>query len=199
MNLNLKLCECGCGKPAPIAKVTRKKRGQKKGCPVRFVSGHNPQGVRKERLGVRKERLGTARRKYLQDKDGRCLVDKPNHPRSHRGYVYRSILLAEKALGRSIPKGNIIHHLDGNPRIDKNNLVLCESQKYHLLLHTRLRAYKACGNPNWRKCHICKEYDAHENLVFLSNSTTAQHKKRTKNYQNNYQKLTENDRLFIQN
>lgn len=41
-NNNLvKLCECGCGQPAPIAKRTRTKMGWFKGRPLRFISGHN--------------------------------------------------------------------------------------------------------------------------------------------------------------
>lgn len=36
-----KLCECGCGKPAPISKLTRKQFGHVRGLPVRFISGHN--------------------------------------------------------------------------------------------------------------------------------------------------------------
>jgi hypothetical protein len=36
-----KLCECGCGQPAPIAKTTWKRRGYIKGQPLRFISGHN--------------------------------------------------------------------------------------------------------------------------------------------------------------
>lgn len=39
-DLNPKLCECGCGKPAPIATDTRPKFGHVKGQPVRFVLGH---------------------------------------------------------------------------------------------------------------------------------------------------------------
>ena len=35
-----KLCECGCGQPAPIAKQTHLKHGHIKGQPVRFVKGH---------------------------------------------------------------------------------------------------------------------------------------------------------------
>lgn len=38
------LCECGCGKPAPISKVNRSERGQRKGEPVRFINGHNSRG-----------------------------------------------------------------------------------------------------------------------------------------------------------
>lgn len=36
-----KLCECGCGQPAPIAKSNDKRRGWIKGQPIRFISGHN--------------------------------------------------------------------------------------------------------------------------------------------------------------
>ena len=41
-NKEVKLCECGCGNPAPISKYTQKSKGHVKGQPVRFVQGHNP-------------------------------------------------------------------------------------------------------------------------------------------------------------
>jgi hypothetical protein len=37
----MKMCECGCGLPAPIALKTRVNRGWIKGKPLRFISGHN--------------------------------------------------------------------------------------------------------------------------------------------------------------
>jgi hypothetical protein len=37
----MKLCECGCGKPTPITKVSMPYRGYKKGQPQRFLLGHN--------------------------------------------------------------------------------------------------------------------------------------------------------------
>lgn len=37
---SVKLCECGCGNPAPIAKQTVTARGWVKGEPVRFIRGH---------------------------------------------------------------------------------------------------------------------------------------------------------------
>lgn len=40
-NESIKLCECGCGQPAPIAKTNDKARGWFKGQPIRFISGHN--------------------------------------------------------------------------------------------------------------------------------------------------------------
>jgi len=40
----MKLCECGCGLPAPIAKMTDAKRGYVKGQPRRFIHGHYARG-----------------------------------------------------------------------------------------------------------------------------------------------------------
>jgi hypothetical protein len=37
----MKLCECGCGQPAPISKHTNRRRGYVTGEPVRFIAGHN--------------------------------------------------------------------------------------------------------------------------------------------------------------
>lgn len=36
----MKLCECGCGRPAPIATMTNSKWGHVAGQPMRFVRGH---------------------------------------------------------------------------------------------------------------------------------------------------------------
>jgi hypothetical protein len=44
----VKLCECGCGQPAPIATKTDKKWGHVQGQPQRFVKGHIGRG----RIGV---------------------------------------------------------------------------------------------------------------------------------------------------
>jgi hypothetical protein len=40
MNTTNGLCECGCGKPAPIAKMNQTKNGNVKGQPQRFINGH---------------------------------------------------------------------------------------------------------------------------------------------------------------
>ena len=41
-----KLCECGCGQPAPIAETTNKTYGWIKGQPKRFIHPHNLRAVR---------------------------------------------------------------------------------------------------------------------------------------------------------
>lgn len=38
---HVKLCECGCGNPAPISPRTSTEQGYTKGRPRRFVQGHN--------------------------------------------------------------------------------------------------------------------------------------------------------------
>lgn len=38
----VKLCECGYGQPAPLAKQNDKRIGHVKGQPIRFIRGHNP-------------------------------------------------------------------------------------------------------------------------------------------------------------
>jgi hypothetical protein len=40
----VKLCECGCGKPAPLSRQGDTKRGLKKGQPQRFIRGHSSRG-----------------------------------------------------------------------------------------------------------------------------------------------------------
>ena len=47
-----KLCECGCGRPAPIAKKTDKASGRVKGMPQRMCKGHSAR-VDRQPLKVR--------------------------------------------------------------------------------------------------------------------------------------------------
>ncbi len=77
--------------------------------------------------------------------------------------VHRDI--AEKAYGKKLPLGAIVHHADADPYNNENtNLVICPNEAYHNLLHLRLKAFAASGNPSWLKCYVCKEYDAPENV-----------------------------------
>lgn len=74
------------------------------------------------------------------------------------GYSKEHIYIAEKALGKSLPKEAVVHHIDGNKLNNKNsNLVICENQIYHNLLHRRQRTLNAGGDPNFHKvCDTCK-------------------------------------------
>ena len=95
---------------------------------------------------------------------------KKRKPSFHK-YIWRNMtmhaLIVERILGRALPKGVEIHHVDGNGRNnEKSNLVVCPNHSYHSLLHMRSEALGACGDANWRKCRFCKKWDAPEKLAF---------------------------------
>lgn len=78
---------------------------------------------------------------------------------------YEHVRVAERALGKPLPPGAIVHHVDENPSNNApTNLVICPDDAYHLLLHQRMRAMAACGNPSWRLCCHCSKYDDPANL-----------------------------------
>lgn len=80
--------------------------------------------------------------------------------------VYQHTLLAEAALGRMLPAQVRIHHVNGDEADNaKGNLVLCQDDAYHMVLHMRQRALDACGNANWRKCPYCLAYDDTTNMI----------------------------------
>ena len=79
--------------------------------------------------------------------------------------VPESRVLAEKALGKPLPKGCEVHHHTDI------QLVICQDHAYHFLLHVRTRAFRACGHANWRKCLYCKKYDKLENLKITEHNT----------------------------
>ena len=97
-------------------------------------------------------------------------------PRRNRCAIKWHTVVAEKALGKQLPKGAIVHHAneirhDNSPA----NLVLCPNQAYHKLLHQRMRAKKMCGNANWLKCCYCKKYDDPKKMSFRAKGHQAYH------------------------
>jgi hypothetical protein len=66
-----KLCECGCGLPAPIAKKTQSSRGWVQGQPKRFVHNHHAPRTRHKACS-------TPEYKALHQAKQRC--ENPNDP-----------------------------------------------------------------------------------------------------------------------
>lgn len=67
------------------------------------------------------------------------------------------IVRAERALGKPLPRGAVVHHADGSQHKDAP-LVICQDHAYHMLLHTRMRVVAAGGDPNTQRiCSMCKQ------------------------------------------
>jgi hypothetical protein len=115
------LCQCGCGGQTKIARMNIKKLGWIKGEHIRFIEGHR----------------------------GRNVVVKEYRQLMRAGKVVREhVIIAETALGKPLPAGAVVHHVDGNPHNNtRSNLVICQNQAYHLMLHRRARIVRAGGNP----------------------------------------------------
>ena len=156
--MNSGLCECGCGQITSIAKQTREDQGYKQGEHVRFLKGHHNVGKTKDLCYNWKGGKWVTERGYV-------MIRKPKHPRANHGYVPEQVLVVEKVLGKLLPPQAIVHHVDGNTGNNKpNNLVVCENNSYHRILHHRKQAYENCGHADWVKCLYCKKYDSPNNM-----------------------------------
>lgn len=76
----------------------------------------------------------TSKERWIHSKNGYVMIKVDGE------LVYEHRVLAERALGRPLPKGVIVHHTkapDDNHGLFK--LVICPNQEYHLLIHRRAK------------------------------------------------------------
>lgn len=161
----MNLCACGCSLPTKATYARGHYWRMPGNCAKRPPQ---PRGA-----GAHNWRGG---RSYL--KTGYTSVLAPGHPNANSvGHVSEHVLIASRALGRGIPRGVIVHHVDENPLNNHpGNLVICQDQAYHMVLHQRQRAVEACGRASWLRCVICKKYDEPGNL-YVSPQGRATHRK----------------------
>ncbi len=80
-----------------------------------------------------------------------------------RGAMYIHRQRATAALGKPLPKGACVHHADGTT-VATAQLVICQDNAYHRLLHARMRVKAAGGNPNTDAvcghCHTAQPFAA---------------------------------------
>ena len=166
------LCQCGCGHPVNVPTRNHRSNGWIAGQPMRFIQGHHMK-LRPWRgpehpmwKGGRKSERG-----YI-------LIHRPAHGRAYRsGYVKESIMIAEHALGHPLPRHAVVHHANGIRSDNRpQNLVICQDTAYHHGLHQRERSYRACGHAEWRKCQVCKQYDAPRHLYIGPNPSPIYHR-----------------------
>jgi len=158
-------CQCGCNQKTSIYKESHPARMMIKGEPANFIQGHHTK-IRNLSGKLHPQWKGGKR---LTAK-GYILIWCPGHHRSNcQGYVFEHILVAEQILGKPLPPNAEIHHVNEDKSDNRlGNIVICSDNDYHHLIHQRLRAYKACGHANWRKCNFCKQWDAPENMHVTS-------------------------------
>lgn len=124
------LCECGCGQ---YVQPTITRYYQNRG--LRFCPHHQSRG----------RFHGNYKRGWIKAK-GYIWILTQDHPRrTKRNYVKRCWLVIEKALGRYLQPGELVHHKNGNSLDDS----LTNLEVSNPVTHGRLH----CGgarNPAWR-------------------------------------------------
>lgn len=154
--ITIGLCQCGCGQRPKISTQNDPRAGWVKGQPIKFIHGHN---------------MRRSENKSLHD-EGKCKHSSgyvwkrcEDHPRSHNGYVLEHILVAEEKIGRLLlPKERVHHENEIKSDNRHDNLTVFPNEKAHQQHHVRMSALKACGNPDWRHCTHCKQYDSIDHL-----------------------------------
>jgi hypothetical protein len=129
------LCACGCGERTPIAPVTSKKRGWRKGEPVTYCRGHSA------RVTNRTRKLES--KILITETETGCLIwggatNSKGYPQrgDHEGgnlLVHRAEY--ERANG-PVPIGYHLHHLCETPRCVNPKHLIALSPGDHVRFHT---------------------------------------------------------------
>lgn len=149
-------CHCGCGQKTKVSPETSTAKGWIKGIPRKYLNYHNILVG-----GTHHPHWKGGRRNHG---DGYIVI--------HTGlksYEYEHRFNAKAKNGGHLPDGSIVHHQNGKD--DNENVTIFSSHSDHAIHHANERALKACGNPTWRKCNICHQWDDPANMSRSTNSS----------------------------
>jgi HNH endonuclease len=129
------LCRCGCGEPTPIAAVTSRKRGWRKGEPILYRRGHSARVTNSTRLH-------TSKITVTQTPSG-CLlwdgaVNSKGYPTKGTGDGRTTMLVHRAEYERAngpLPAGFHLHHLCETPRCINPSHLIALTQGDHNRLH----------------------------------------------------------------
>lgn len=105
----IKLCECGCGQPAPLAPHSHKRRGWVKGEPRRFVHGHNR--VANRYRFTSEDNANGGKRGYRYSKEHKQRIREAKVARGFKGPMYGKKHSEETKAARSKAAIENGHHL----------------------------------------------------------------------------------------
>lgn len=112
------------------------------------------------------------------DANGYVRVYAPNHEHSDtKGYIKQHIQIAENILRKKLPLNAVIHHIDENKQNNENNnLVICQNDSYHHLIHDRKKAFYESGDANNLKCSCCNKWLTVNNFGTLQSRINRKHR-----------------------
>ena len=136
------------GKRRVVSTLSIKKLGTKlDDLPKQAAAKDDARPILKE--GFYQQAIETAVREILE-KEYFPHMREGRNPTSTGKYKMISIpehrLVAERALGKELPPGAVVHHINQNRGDNRPcNLVVCPDQAYHRLIHGRQNAYNYYG------------------------------------------------------
>jgi len=102
-------------------------------CKNKSLIGHKVSQKTREKISKAQLAEKSSNWKGIRIKEGYIYIYNPTHPRAIKKAVKRAILVAEKCLGRSLNKGEIIHHINRIRNDDRpENLYLFPSNSKHM-------------------------------------------------------------------
>jgi hypothetical protein len=136
----MKLCECGCGDPAPISTKTYSRIGVRKGEPFRFIKYHHQKTYSKGYLPENRGYLTSCwiwQGKKVRGYGRRSITEKDALERGKKdASIYAHVFMWEKEHGRK-PSEMILHHrCEQRDCVRPDHLLLVTSDDHSKIHHT---------------------------------------------------------------